>query len=259
MTVQYTCPACAAKMRTAQAVPPGKSIKCPKCGQLFAPVAAAQGAAQGVAQGAVAAKPPEVFKLADDPPPASPAPPPRLADEEETGRPKAYGVVIESEEELKKYDKNKPKFNIEDKFKRSFRGPAQAMLVAPSNLLMVQGLLTATVAIFIFIVGMWPLVFNEAPPSDEEWEEAIITMILALLAFGWAALIFIGASEMQQVGSYTWALVGSIAGLLPMLGGLLGLIMLFDKDVRQGFEESESGLVNEDDEEEDEEDEEDED
>ncbi len=256
MTVQYTCPACTAKMRTAQAVPPGKSIKCPKCGHVFAPAAVAQGSAPG----AVAAKPPEVFKLAEDPPPASPAPPPRLAEEEEeSGRPKAYGVVIESEEELKKYDKNKPKFNIEDKFKRSLRGPAQAILVAPSNLLMVQGLLTATVAIFIFIIGMWPLVFNEAPPSDEEWEEAIITMILGLLAFGWAALIFIGASEMQQVGSYTWALVGSIAGLLPMLGGLLGLIMLFDKDVRQGFEESESGLVNEDEEEEDEEDEEDED
>jgi predicted Zn finger-like uncharacterized protein len=239
MAVTYTCPSCRAHLRTQQAIAAGKSIRCPKCGHVFAPTAAPA----TVSTTTPADKPaPDVFKLADnDPPPARPAPPPPIADDEDSGRPKAYGVIVESEEELERIEQNKPRFDIRDRFKRSARGPAQAMLVVPSNLLTLEGLLVLITAIGLFIYGMWPLVFNDAPPSDEEVEEAIVTMILGVLVFGWAALILYGASEMQQVGSYMWAMVGSIAGIVPLLVGLYGLVMLLNPKVKAGFEEAEAG------------------
>lgn len=253
MAASYTCPSCRATLRTAQPVPAGKSIKCPKCGHGFAPVAA--GAVTGTTAVSAEKKAPDVFKLAeDDPPPAPAAKPPAFKDdEEEGGRPKAYGVIIESEEELAKLEKNKPRFDIQDRFKKSARGPAQAMLVFPSNLLTLEGLIVLVSAIGIFIYGMWPLVFNDAAPSEEEVEEAVITMLLGVLVFGWSALILYGASEMQQVGSYTWAFVGAIAGIVPFLVGLYGIVMLLNPKVREGFEEAEGGPDEEDDEEEDEE------
>lgn len=254
MAVTYTCPACQATLRTQQEIPAGKSARCPKCGQVFKPEAARAAPASSAAK---ADKPaaPDVFKLADDDPPPPSPPKPTFDDEEEGGRPKAYGVIIESEEELAKIEKNKPKFDIQDRFKKSARGPAQAMLVFPSNLLTFEGLLVLVAAIGIFIYGMWPLVFNDAAPSDEEVEEAVITMILGVLVFGWAALILFGASEMQQVGSYVWAMVGAIAGILPLLVGLYALAMLLNPKVKAGFEEAEAGP--EDDEDEEDEDEED--
>lgn len=257
MAVSYTCPSCRTTLRTAQAVPAGKSIKCPKCGHVFAPVAARSASSTSAATATAAAKAekppgPDVFKLADDDPPPPPTPPKPFADdEEEGGRPKAYGVIIESQEELAKIEKNKPKFDIQDRFKKSARGPAQAMLVFPSNLLTMQGLITLVAAIGIFIYGMWPLVFNDAPPSDEEVEEAVLTMILGLLTFGWAALILYGASEMQQVNSYLWAMVGSIAAILPLLIGLYGIVMLLNPKVKAGFEEAEAGPDDDEDEEDD--------
>lgn len=247
MAVSYPCPSCRATLRVAQAIPAGKSIKCPKCGHVFAPGAAARnpspsGASKTTTTSAQKPSGPDVFKLADDDPPPAPPPSKSLADDEEEGaRPKAYGVIIESEEELAKIEKNKPKFDIRDRFKKSARGPAQAMLVFPSNLLTLEGLITLVAAIGIFIYGMWPLVFNDAPPSDEEVEEAILTMIIGVLTFGWAALILFGASEMQQVGSYLWAMVGSIVGILPFLVGLYGIIMLLNPKVKAGFEEAEAG------------------
>lgn len=245
MAVSYTCPSCRATLRAAQAVPAGKSIRCPKCGHVFAPVTRSTSSASAATSAAAKAEKapgPDVFKLADDDPPPPPPPPKPFADDDEEGaRPKAYGVIIESQEELAEIEKNKPKFDIKDRFKKSARGPAQALLVFPSNLLTLEGLVTLVAAIGIFIYGMWPLVFNDAPPSDEEVEEAILTMILGLLTFGWAALILYGASEMQQVGSYLWAMVGSIVGILPFLVGLYGIIMLLNPKVKAGFKEAEAG------------------
>ena len=47
-------------------------------------------------------------------------------DEDAESVKKGYGVVKESEEEVKEAAKNKPKFTeVQDKFKKSARGPAQ--------------------------------------------------------------------------------------------------------------------------------------
>jgi hypothetical protein len=206
-----------------------------------------------------------MFNFSDDPKKAgaSPPPPPKPAspfadddDEDAESVKRGYGVVKDTEEELKEAKKNKPKFGaVEDKYKKSARGPAIALLVMPSNLLTFEGLVTAVGGIVLFVIGMWPLVFNDAPPGDEETEEAIVAMILGLSTFGWGAFICFGASQMQELKSYMWAMAGSVMGVLPLLVGIYGIIMLQNPKVKAGFEESEGGPDEEDEDEDDEEDE----
>ena len=134
---EYTCPECNARLKSRKQAEPGQEFQCPKCDASFVPRA-------------------EVIKFADDdgkkkpkpkakaaPAPAAvpPPPPPPAAkspfdDEDDT----PYGVLKESEEEQQLAAKNKPTFGaIRDRFKRSARGPAAALLVLPSNLLIGQG------------------------------------------------------------------------------------------------------------------------
>ena len=147
MSFTYTCPACAAKLRTPKQVPTGKVVTCPKCDESFTPEPG-----KAAAGGTV--------KMVDDEPkkPAKPAAKPEPAKTEAAAAPakaspfaddddesaesikKGYGVVQETEEEKKEAEKHKPKFTaVQDKFKKSARGPAQSLLVMPSNLLTGEG------------------------------------------------------------------------------------------------------------------------
>jgi hypothetical protein len=266
MSVSYTCPnpECGATLKSPNRLPTGKQVKCPKCAWPFVP--------EPEEAAAPAAAGPGTFKLADEepspakkgpavkgqkggakaePPPAagSAAPKSRFADEDDEDAAsvkKGYGVVKESQEEIDRAEKNKPKFTeIQDKFKKSARGPAVSLLVMPANLLTLEGLITGVAGLVIFVYGMWPLVFNDAPPSDEEVDEAIVVMILGMVAFGWGAMICIGASQMQEIRSYTWAIAGAVMGVLPLLVGVYALIMLQNPKVKAGFAEIE-GAIDED-------------
>lgn len=285
MAVSYTCPNpdCGVTLKTPNRVQAGKSVKCPKCNIPFVPEAE-EGAAEAG---------PGTFKLADEPgsskrppspkkpggsakpgakpEPPKPEPPPKKSpaddeDDDESVK-RGYGVIKESEAEIKEAEKNKPKFTeVQDKFKKSARGPAQALLVMPSNLLTAEGLITVAGGLAIFVIGMWPLVFNDAPPGDEETEEAFTQMAVGMFAFVWGALVCYGASQMQELASYTWSMVGSVLGVLPILVGIFGVIVLQNPKVKAGFEEGEGGPDEEDeedkkkeDEDEDEEEDEDED
>ena len=265
MSVSYKCPnaVCGVTLKTPNPVPPGKRVKCPKCEQMFAPVPAEAPAAPSAPAAGT-------FKFADDgskkkpaspkadgskPPPASAYPEKKKSpfDEEEEDAEsvkKGYGVLQESQDEIDKAAETKVKFGaVEDKYKKSARGPAVALLVMPSNLLTAEGLLTAFGGIVMFVLGMWPLAFNDAPPGDEETEEAIVMMLLGCMTFLWGGLICFGASQMQELGSYLWAMMGAVMGVLPLLVGIFAIIMLQNPKVKAGFEESDAG-VQEDDEEE---------
>jgi len=91
-----------------------------------------------------------------------------------------------------------------------------------------------------FIIGMWPLVFNEAPPGEEELDEAVFGMLMGLLGFVWGGIICYGASQMQELGSYIFAMLGAIMGV-PLLVGIFAIIMLQNPKVKAGFEEAEAG------------------
>jgi hypothetical protein len=254
MSVSYTCPNpdCGVTLKTPNRVATGKSVKCPKCGKPFVPEPEEAPDAAG----------PGTFKVAGDAPgkkPAKPGAKPEPAagdpaaaakkspladddDEDDESVKKGYGVVKETEEEIEEANKNKPKFTeVQDKFKKSARGPALSLLVMPSNLLTLEGLITVVGGLAIFIVGMWPLVFNDAPPGEEEMEEAVMTMLLGVVTFMWGGLVCFGASRMQELGSYPWAMVGAVMGVLPLLVGIYGIIMLQNPKVKAGFEEAEAG------------------
>jgi hypothetical protein len=258
-------------MKTANPVPAGKRVKCPKCTQPFVPVPEKNGVPPKPAAAGAG-----TFKFKDDdgkkppppPPPTSSGPPQnRFAKEieeeedEETVK-KGYGVVGETEEEKQAAEDAKVSFGrVEDKYKKSARGPAVALLVMPSNLLTAEGLLTAAGGLLMFIIGMWPLAFNDAPPGDEETEEAILMMLLGCMTFAWGAVICFGASQMAELGSYMWAMLGAVMGVLPLLVGVYAIIMLTNPKVKDGFAESEAGAEDEDedDKDKDEDDDEDED
>lgn len=268
MSVSYTCPnpACGVTMKTPKPVPPGKSVACPKCTEKFVPVPADDDGDKPAAAG--------TFKFAEDPAPkkpapkvkgtpaagggAKPVPPPpaapvksRFAEEEEDDASikAGYGVVKETEEELAEAEKNKPTFTeVQDKFKKSARGPAIGLLVTPANLLTAEGLITGVAGLVAFVVGIWPLVFNDAPAGEEETEEAIVTMLIGLMTFGWGMIVCLGASMMQELRSYTWSMLGAVMGILPLLVGIYALLMLQNPKVKAGFEESVGGPEDEDDE-----------
>ena len=266
MSFSYTCPNsdCGVTLKTPDRVPAGKRVKCPKCGQHFTPEPEEKAPPPSSKKPDAAAG---LFKFADDPkkPGASPppAPPPPIVDdddEDEESVRRGYGVVKETAEEVAQAKKNKVNFGaVEDKHKKSARGPAIALLVMPSNLLTFEGIVTAIGGIVLFTIGMWPLVFNDAPPGDEEVEEAIVAMLLGLMTFGWGAFICFGASQMQELRSYMWAMAGSVMGVLPLLVGIYGIVMLQNPKVKAGFEESEGGPEEDEDEEDEDEEDEDED
>jgi hypothetical protein len=116
----------------------------------------------------------------------------------------------------------------------------------PSNLLIFEGVATAIGGLLMFVIGMWPLVFNDAPPGDEETEEAIVMMLLGIMTLFWGGFICFGASQMQELNSYLWAMAGAVAGVVPLLVGIYAIIMLQNPKVKAGFEESEGGPEDED-------------
>ena len=256
MSVSYTCPNpdCGVTLKTPSRVAVGKSVKCPKCSQPFVPETGDEAAGEP-------RKPPGAKPPAPEPAPAAPHLPFADDDEDAESVKRGYGVIKESEDEVKETAKNKPKFTeVQDKFKKSARGPAQGLLVMPSNLLLAGGLVLAAASVVYFVIGMWPLVFNDAPPGEEELDEAVFGMLMGVLGFVWAALICYGASQMQELGSYIFAMLGAIMGI-PLLVGIFAIIMLQNPRVKAGFEEAEAGPdedEEDDDEDEDEDDEDDE-
>ena len=245
MSVSYTCtnPDCGVTLKTPARVQVGKAVKCPKCSKMFVPE-----------PGDKPDEPPgATLKLVEEPKKPEPPKNPLLDDDDEDADSvkKGYGVIGETEKEKEEAEKNKPKFTeIQDKFKKSARGPAMSLLVMPSNLLTIAGILTCVCGLGSFVLGMWPLVFNDAPPGEEELEEAIVLMTLGVCIGFWGAMVCFCASQMQELGSYPWALTGSIMGVLPFLVGIYGIVMLQNPKVKAGFEEGDSG-VDEDDEDED--------
>jgi hypothetical protein len=110
----------------------------------------------------------------------------------------------------------------------------------------------------VFLWATWPIVFVDVSPSDEEILEQAIWMGFGVLLCLWGCLVCLGASKMQNLDSYTWAMVGGVLGILPFLVGIFAIAMLRNPKVIAGFEEIE-GAVDDEDEDEEDDDEEDDD
>ena len=117
-----------------------------------------------------------------------------------------------------------------------------SLLVMPSNILTLSGLVTAVGGLSLFVYGMWPLVFNDAPPGEEELEEAIVSMMMGVCTLFWGAMVCFGASQMQELASFPWSLIGAIMGVVPFLVGIYCIVMLQNPKVKAGFQETEGSV-----------------
>jgi hypothetical protein len=231
---------------------PGQQLRCPVCRTTFTPraeVISFKDEPVGKPKAAArTARPRAAARPATAAPPATARPPARpvVVDDDDKDDATPYGVVRESEEEQRLANKNKPTFqDPRDKFKRSARGPASALLVLPTNLLVAEGALTSIVGLAVIVIGLWPIVFTDAPPSDEEYAEALTWIFGGLVLFVWGALVCLGASKMQNLESYAWGIVGAVLGIFPLLAGIFALVALRDPRVIAGFEEIEGAIEDE--------------
>jgi predicted Zn finger-like uncharacterized protein len=160
--VKITCPECEAVLKVSQPPPPGKKLKCPRCGETFS----APGAPAGARTAAPAVKKKPAGKKPDDAIRA-PAPPKKTHDEddEEGG---TYGVVkdpdeetaADEEEEEEEGRRKGPEINYApDMSIKDLRGPAQAAVVGPSNLLIIYGIIGFLGWLLVMFIVLIPILF----------------------------------------------------------------------------------------------------
>ena len=186
---QYTCPTCKTVLKRDQPLPAGKKIKCPKCDTVFGPPA-----------------PKAVAKKDDD----------------DDRNPYAVKKDEAADENMRAELERAAKGLVQDRFKKSKRGPASKEVVRPSNFLMASGVFNCTVALIGFAIGGGTLVFwdffyaegpTKPPPgvkysdweaqrktgqikmSDEERTEKIIErcIIMAISTF-----VFIMGADLRR-------------------------------------------------------------
>jgi len=239
---EYTCPECNTVLRRQEPIPAGKKIKCPKCGNVFAPQA-------------------KVVAKATAKPPVSPKDAKNQALDEEFMDRNPYTVVDEKEEdeELQREKQRAASGLVRDRFKKSARGPAQREVVRPANFLLASGIFTCIFSLLTIVVAVWPLIFRElsieTTKEGQKYSEAekdkkpeytysneymIFRFSIAgvgLFWFIWGGFVCIGAFKMNRLESYTWAMIGSIMGVLPVLIGIWGIVTLRNPVVIAGFQE----------------------
>ena len=237
----YICPECNAKVKSEKEAKPGQTFECPSCNAEFMPRAATIAFKDDEDDKPKKSKGKPSKPVAPSPPP--PPPPSRILDDDDG--PTTYGVAQESEEEKRLAEKNKPTFGaIKDKFKKSARGPAAALLVTPANLMMAQGGLLFVFGLAAVIIGIWPLWFTDVPASDEEFAECTFWIFFGIVSMVWGGITVYGAVQMVGLGSYAWAVVGAVFALFPLLAGIFALVTLRDERVLAGFAEPETGPIN---------------
>jgi hypothetical protein len=158
---KFTCPECEAVLRPAKPLPSGKSVKCPKCGATFI--------VRDEEEEALDVRP------ADKPAKAGAQAPTKPADEDEEG-PGTYAFIKEEEppppEEDEDEDEEEEGTAAKKKFKhpdlefkldtsiKDPRGPAQAKLIGPSNMLMLVAFVAIVCGVGAVAYGAWPYLFS---------------------------------------------------------------------------------------------------
>jgi predicted Zn finger-like uncharacterized protein len=157
-SARITCPDCKAVLRPAKPVPDGKKVKCPKCGNLFTTPGLVADEEERPLKRAPAQKASKKKEKAAAKPPAKKS---DLDDDEEEGG--IYSFVDAGEKKEEEEEDSKPHIEYApDMSIKDLRGPAQEMVVKPSNLIMLIGGLSALANIFLFCWSFWPMVFSES-------------------------------------------------------------------------------------------------
>jgi hypothetical protein len=229
---KYQCPECEAILKRDTPVEEGKKIKCPKCELIFKAKAmreTKEELEEEEKKKAAAAAAQKKAAAATD-------------DDEEVGG--SYGIIKEEKGEGDSQLKKDLYFgSLRDKFEKSKRGPAMAETVRPSNFVLMQGFFDCAGGITLVIVGLWPFIFSEEPPTGTAARNRIFMIVGGVLLFGLGCVICYGASKLQDLESYNWAMTGCILAAISIVptgaaGGIWGIVVLKDEDVIAGFEET---------------------
>jgi hypothetical protein len=254
--VKLTCPKCRATLRPAKPVPEGKSVKCPKCEEVFR-----------------AGEEPADTRTRPDAPAKKPAAAPAAKAAEEDEEAETYAVIRDEDQERKAAEEaerrkrrgRKRRARDEDDEDeddedegdlgaqllknlktRDPRGAAQGVVVTPSNWLLRTGILGFFAWVVAFIVFMLPIAFPNIPDNPDEKNQIAVgkdkdkekdkkpaqkglaeqiqerawtvVLFIAVLFLGLtqAALITFGAVRMQSLESYGWSMAGCILAILPL-------------------------------------------
>ena len=156
---RLTCLECQTVLRPAKPVAEGKKVVCPKCNATFL---------AGANNGATAAAKPKTAKAKAEsvaPEPKKPEPP----KDDDDGSGGTYGVIRDPDEEevvdvkgKKKGEprKKKPEINYApDMSVKDLRGPAQAAVITPSNILLITGLIGFLGWLVALVLMLIPFLF----------------------------------------------------------------------------------------------------
>jgi len=257
MVTKITCPECEAVLKPAKPVLAGKTIKCPKCGAGFVvpsedeepapaakPKAAAAPAKKGAAKSPAKKSSDKVAKKPVKEEKAAPAPAKKKdAFDDDDGGGLTYGVTKEPEEEEDDEEKKKVKINYApDTSIKDLRGPAQAAVIQPTNMLTVTGVLGFIGWLALLVIILIPILF---PLGVESTNKDSPTPVLDIQrGFGMQAnfpagsgkaevaekeepsLFIVLGFDLAIFALYPWHLL--ILVLLPLFLGMLysGLIII---------------------------------
>lgn len=226
---KYQCPECEAILKRDTAVEEGKKIKCPKCEVIFKARALHETEEEKEREKKKAKSSAARTSSDDD------------DDEEEGG---TYTVVEDTKgDDARAKDVNYG--SLRDKFAKSKRGPAMAETVRPSNLVLMQGFIDGLAGLGIVIVALWPFIFSEEAPKGTAARNKILFMLLGVFVFAIACVICYGASKLQDLESYTWAMIGCILAIISVAptgaaGGIWGIVLLKNDEIKDAFEETQT-------------------
>ncbi len=165
MAARITCPDCKSVLKPAKPVPDGKKVKCPKCGNLFTTPGLVEEDEESPRKKVTAKQAPKKQQKATLKKAAAPKSAPKKPafddDDDEGGG--IYSFVDAAEKKVEEEEESKPKINYApDMSIKDLRGPAQEMVVKPSNLMMLIGGLSALSNLFLICWSFWPMVFSES-------------------------------------------------------------------------------------------------
>jgi hypothetical protein len=262
-------------LRPSKPVPEGKKAKCPKCSTLFTVKAETPPPRQPATRpkpSAVKKKPEPVLEASEvvediqDPGTYAFVEDPDLdrRDEDQDRRRKPRDEDDEDDEDDDRETGRRGKPKIDYGYDTSIkdpRGPAQEMVVRPSNYMMITGAVGTLGYLVSIVVILWPLIFPEVqdekkkkeqelqqtqqkakldkpddtfllfkelslmdPAKKEDW--GLVTAIcLGIVAGGvYSSFIAFGAVRMQNLEGRNWALASSIMSMVPIGAGGFWLV-----------------------------------
>jgi hypothetical protein len=144
-------------LKPTKPVPDGKKVKCPKCGNMFTTPGLVEDEDERPRKKVAGKKEKAVTKKT-----AAPEPPPKIAsDDDEDSGGGIYGYVQEDQE---KEEEERPQIEYApDMSIKDLRGPAQELLVRPSNYMILLGGLCCLSDILLICIAFWPMVFSDSP------------------------------------------------------------------------------------------------